>query len=114
MRISDWSSDVCSSDLSNAIAASTAPMPATSRPGRPCPGARANSAVRRTRRNESGLGGDGGTCTYLLRPDQKITVATNISAPGIDRKSGEWGKGVSGRVDLGGCRKLKKKKKKNR
>ena len=43
--------------------ARAAPTPARARPGRPAPGARAKSAVRATRRNESGCGGDGGTRT---------------------------------------------------
>src|SRR3546814_5132809 len=43
----------------------------------------ANSAVRTTRRNECGFEVAGGTCTYLLRPAQKITVATAISRPGM-------------------------------
>ena len=61
--------------------ASTAPIPATTSPARPWPGA--NSAVRTTRRNECGLDAAGGTCTYFLRPAQKMTVAIAISTPGM-------------------------------
>jgi hypothetical protein len=43
------------------------------------------SAVRETFRNECGFGGAGGTNTYCLRPSQKITVAMNMSAPGIPK-----------------------------
>jgi hypothetical protein len=52
-------------------------------PGRPCPSPRAQSAVNATRRNECGSAGAGGTFTYFLRPDQKMTVAMNIRMPGI-------------------------------
>src|SRR3546814_7181647 len=65
----------------SATSASTAPRPATTRPVRPLPCA--NSAVRTTRRNECGFEVAGGTCTYLLRPAQKITDATAISRPGM-------------------------------
>ena len=63
--------------------ASTAPRAAMNSPVRPLPGA--NSAVRTTRRNECGFEVVGGTCTYLLRPAQKITVATAISRPGMPK-----------------------------
>ena len=61
--------------------ASSAPMPATMVP-EPVPSF-PSRAERTTRRNESGFGGAGGTCTYFLRPDQKITVAMNIRMPGM-------------------------------
>src|SRR5690606_18578237 len=63
--------------------ASTAPRAAMNSPGRPPPGA--NTAVRTSRRNECGCEVVAGTCTYLLRPAQKITVATAISRPGMPK-----------------------------
>src|SRR3546814_13796361 len=85
VRISDWSSDVCSSDLQGrrgAVAAGAADLMADSgcaHDARFCTGA--------------GAGGPGA----LSR--------------GVDRKSVVQGKGVSVRVDLGGRRSSKTKKK---
>ena len=45
--------------------------------------ARTRCASRDTRRNECGFGGAGGTITYCLRPSHRITVAMNISTPGM-------------------------------
>src|SRR3546814_16825128 len=96
MRISDWSSDVCSSDLSRSrpradrgrrtAAGRPAARPAAPRP--PCPSVRAAAA---------GLPPEG----YGRRP----------ASPAGDRKSVVEGKSVSVRVDLGGRRIIKKKKK---
>ena len=62
------------------------PAAATSNPGLPCPPRRANKAVRDTLANESGSSPRvGGTRTYCLRPSQKISVAMNISAPGMPK-----------------------------
>src|SRR3546814_4311816 len=78
MRISDWRSDVCSSDLDPGTADRPAARP---RPrGRPSAGA-AQDQVRSARRG-----------------------------PEADRKSVVEGKSVSVRVDLGGRRIIKKKK----
>src|SRR3546814_17855412 len=84
MRISDWSSDVCSSDLRRL-------------------------AVQRAR--DQFLAGDG------LAGDQHRQRRLREPANGAeqlahrDRKSGVAGTSVSGRVDLGGGRTSKKKKK---
>src|SRR3546814_13492433 len=78
MRISDWSSDVCSSDLAERIALSWTPVPLI--------------VAKRCRRvNDAHTAGP---------------------APrhGPDRKSVVSGKSVSVRVDLGGRRIIKKKK----
>src|SRR3546814_13283447 len=78
MRISDWSSDVCSSDL---------------------------------RRHASGMPGG-------LRRGRRTLGHCAAPRPGGhpafhgDRKSVVWGKSVSVRVDLGGRRIIKKKRKK--
>src|SRR3546814_17863195 len=81
MRISDWSSDVCSSDLSLAV--------------------RARARRRRLRPigvRAVGVGLALGLLAGLLRG----------LALGADRKSVVWGKSVSVRVDLGGRRIIKK------
>ncbi len=43
--------------------------------------------MRATRKNECGSEGAGGTFTYFLRPDQKMTVAMNIRIPGTPNAS---------------------------
>src|SRR3546814_20145057 len=87
MRISDWSSDVCSSDL--------APVHGESSPQGPAD--TAQSAVR---------------IHAAQRPH--VTFATgNHTVACTDRKSVVEGKSVSVRVDLGGRRIIKKKKTKH-
>src|SRR3546814_14010207 len=94
MRISDWSSDVCSSDL----AGGAAPR---------LPGGT----------DDGGPHAAGGTGTPHLDRRRETLSARSLSwgraaerAAGPDRKSVVKGKSVSGRVDLGGRRILKKKK----
>src|SRR3546814_16082917 len=125
MRISDWSSDVCSSDL-------PARAPPTPRPpcrdrapaGRRCRyrgqrrcGAAARSRAPRSsppprRRNARAAPraipwspGRAAGCA-----DRRGRYAPSPRASRADRKSGVEGKGVSVRVDLGGGRTIKKKK----
>src|SRR3546814_15894143 len=92
MRISDWSSDVCSSDL-------------LGQPGRRGPGTpvRLRARSRRAagwRRLQTRPGrGAGGGAVHLDRSGRREQ----------DRKSVVEGKGVSVRVDLGGRRIIKKK-----
>src|SRR3546814_11838614 len=100
MRISDWSSDVCSSDLAfGAVDAEIRDMWDLEKeaqaaafdavqPGAPCESV--DAAARRVL-ERAGLG-----------PDYRL--------PGLDRKSVVSGKSVSVRVDLGGRRIIKKKK----
>src|SRR3546814_20246514 len=88
MRISDWSSDVCSSDLPSryhSVRAISAP------PRRPAQVIRIPSAPRR-------------------RADWTTRFIARRKATRRDRKSGGEGKSVSVRVDLGGRRSLEKKK----
>src|SRR3546814_15352235 len=94
MRISDWSSDVCSSDLAD--------------------------VQRPDRQGLSGLG----IATWLLRSgvQQGQRIEGNLALlvgrddhdarAALDRKSVVSGKSVSVRVDLGGRRFIKKKKSK--
>src|SRR3546814_18852787 len=97
MRISDWSSDVCSSDLAvddhdphhlASTARSRHDPTVTSRAG--------NITLAYTDGACSGNPGPGGWAWAV---------------PDGDRKSGVEGKGVAVRVELGGCRLIKKKKK---
>src|SRR3546814_14898302 len=83
MRISDWSSDVCSSDLSRR---------------------RKPPATRRAAR---------WTSATLLASRIRLNMLSPKKAPprATDRKSDVEGKRVSVRVDLGGRRIIKKKKK---
>src|SRR3546814_12740360 len=117
MRISDWSSDVCSSDLL---------QPLTHAPEH------AGGDLRQQGAGEdvvdvAGAGVDLGAARGH-RVDQRVVVVeagavVGAAAPGdlaqlqahdlahvvVDRKSVGEGKRVSGRVDLGGIRTLKKK-----
>src|SRR3546814_15216616 len=91
MRISDWSSDVCSSDLPRQCAASG--------PGGRRQHRRHYRAVRSARHPASRRG-----LRRALHRSQSLLAVT-------DRKSVVSGKSVSVRVDLGGRRIIKKKKK---
>src|SRR3546814_11104672 len=86
MRISDWSSDVCSSDLSTALemheGETTPPPPLT-------------EAELIRKMDDNGIGTD-------------ATIATHIQTIQVDRKSVVSGKRVSVRVDLGVRRFIKK------
>src|SRR3546814_21134204 len=85
MRISDWSSDVCSSDL---ISRRIGRQPACSKRG--C------SPTYRTHQRRSEL-------------EAPCRLRRQGQAAGQDRKSVVWGKSVSVRVDLVGRRIIKKK-----
>src|SRR3546814_17554793 len=99
MRISDWSSDVCSSDLNEKGAAlSGGPFPVR------------DPAVRR---RISRAGRAWPWPPWPLRRPCPFPAFSPGSAPGPDRKSVVSGKSVSVRVDLGGRRLIKKKKKRD-
>src|SRR3546814_16053933 len=92
MRISDWSSDVCPSDLTEGFRSLVIALPAlrsSADVGRQAPG-----SLRR-------LWSD---------PDPKLW---SNRMPSVDRKSVVSGKSVSVRVDLGGRRTIKQKNKIN-
>src|SRR3546814_11411151 len=111
MRISDWSSDVCSSDLLRHLGRGEAFKrrrqerrrhlqichPARRHRRRPAAGARDRGAHRP---------GDGGSGTRL----SDACGRAGRDGPDGDRKSVVEGKSVSVRVDLGGRRTIKKKK----
>src|SRR3546814_16114126 len=128
MRISDWSSDVCSSDLNLGISSVEArvgkgvsgPSGARRMPClcqiRPCGGqddwitnpAMAQGAHCLDPRREHGGGRTG---RRPLRRDAARGRRCAAGGNGGDRKSGVWGKRGAVRVDLGGGRSRKKKKK---
>src|SRR3546814_16264415 len=95
MRISDWSSDVCSSDLELVAL-----------------------VVERAHIRTDLLRAVGGehtaaaTVPGLLRPGRRDLLAGSGEAAieQIDRKSVVWGKSESVRVELGGRRDIKKKR----
>src|SRR3546814_18135734 len=94
MRISDWSSDVCSSDLP-AQPDREADLSQV-RPGRP--------QARRLQGSEDQIVGD--LPPAFSGPDPAFSFGSNSST---DRQSVVQGKSVSVRVDLGGRRTIKKK-----
>src|SRR3546814_14904098 len=90
MRISDWSSDVCSSDLLRALQAERAAIP--------------DSNGHRIAELESALV-EADAWSAPSRAEQLL------AGLGLDRKSVVEGKSGDVRVDLGGRRSLKKNKK---
>src|SRR3546814_20440970 len=115
MRISDWSSDVCSSNLLWATRTKS--------------GARAGiygGEIHRESCGKSGSAkraqghvGDGAPARFQLRltagevafGDSVENIQQPLNSPLLDRKSVVYGKSVSVRVDLGGCRIIQKQKK---
>src|SRR3546814_19934396 len=90
MRISDWSSDVCSSDL------------ATVQQDR-------QYADQRDRQQDSAKrGGPGPRRQRDRRNDEQLLKRFDRGTLGQDRKSVVYGKIVSVRVDIGGRRNIKK------
>src|SRR3546814_15567742 len=113
MRISGWSSDVCSSDLFDLRASALAVLgsPAAVPRRRPVSG----GATEADRRPDRPLAADRLHVPDLLgfcRPAPVLPAqpARRAVHPGLVRKSVVSGKSVSGRVDLGGRRFIKKKK----
>src|SRR3546814_21087994 len=105
MRISDWSSDVCSSDLEQGGPGRRRGAAGACGDGDP----RASELVRFPGRRHSdreglGAGGAGGD----QRRDRDAVDPEADGGGGQDRKSGVLGKSVSVRVDLGGRRIIKK------
>src|SRR3546814_12179065 len=105
MRISDWSSDVCSSDLDAEDRAERLPLLCFRRA--PEPGGDQGDEEREEAEREGGERGEAGRGGHADRGASTVM-------PGLfrqDRKSVVSGKSVSVRVDLGGRRIIKKKKK---
>src|SRR3546814_20878744 len=108
MRISDWSSDVCSSDLPPPPSLSAQPPSVLASQGRRGDGGRiASLPFGRHQRTE-----DTETMSMTLSTNAPGTRPRSAGILGTrgDRTSVAEGKSVSVRVDLGGRRVLKKKK----
>src|SRR3546814_16585521 len=103
MRISDWSSDVCSSDLVR----EDGPHPHLHR-HQPHPHGKEAAHAAGPGGRGGGQGGQTGARIYRRRR----VLGRGCGAFRQDRKSVVEGKSVSVRVDLGGRRIIKKKKKK--
>src|SRR3546814_11880150 len=118
MRISDWSSDVCSSDLmATTSLASTTACSAVARCRCRCSKrASTNGSAREDRHDRTAAlhriggvrGGAPGHAAGLRDRERRGCPARCL----LDRKSVVKGKSVSVGVDLGGCCLLKKKTKK--
>src|SRR3546814_16715774 len=112
MRISDWSSDVCSSDL-----ATRPTTPSSKRGGtngsstrtRTRMGSIAPSVAGTLRRTASSPAPRNRDAGGEHRDQQRVRCRGRGVVAAADRKSVVWGKSVSVRVDLGGGRLLKKK-----
>src|SRR3546814_17787131 len=104
MRISDWSSDVCSSDLSEREAAFSVHLLGKTALDLGLKGVTVGHVERRIEQ----LVGRG----QLIAGEARIgdTRPRMVTTPEADRKSVVSGKGVSVRVDLGGLRLIKKNK----
>src|SRR3546814_14819591 len=107
MRISDWSSDVCSSDLGEGYLATDAddtgePRDDAGRDARAVRRAVAGHGGARPGRRPTGVRGRAARQPPRLRD--------RVRAPRRDRKSVVLGTSVAVRVDRGGSRSIKKQK----
>src|SRR3546814_14694430 len=116
MRISDWSSDVCSSDL--AFRHDNARLGIDQFRQRVKIVLVIDEVVRAIERVLDGSNGVHAASARRARPSSEATIVSTSRiratrpSPNIDRKSVGEGKSVSVRVDIGGSRIIKKKKKK--
>src|SRR3546814_12419157 len=104
MRISDWSSDVCSSDLARPGARRGLRQHGPAQPGGAGLGARSADAGGAAVRQVAIHGHREGNPRRRTRPQS--------AEPGQRSEERRVGKSVSVRVDLGGRRNIKKKKEK--
>src|SRR3546814_14230907 len=104
MRISDWSSDVCSSDLEAGVEALLV------RHGRAEAGLLEILVVDREAGREIHV--HAGQVGELKRPHAELAHVAHdaVDVLRLDRESVVWGKSVSVRLDIGGRRIIKKKK----
>src|SRR3546814_18886240 len=104
MRISDWSSDVCSSDLTLARERHLYEQKVTARADYEQAQAEAAAAAAEARRAQVAAG-----AANVTRDGSGAIVASTISGR-VERTSVVKGKSVYVRVDLGGRRNIKKKR----
>src|SRR3546814_11240208 len=121
MRISDWSSDVCSSDLfiarfggfRNIVRLAGLPIPPRSQ--RDVAGEARQRALYETKANRKAPCSRNEDGKKFTNEQIVSKIKTLLAEKGylsrhlIDRKSDVWGKRVSVRVDLCGRRSIKKK-----
>src|SRR3546814_20808421 len=105
MRISDWSSDVCSSDLHDGEAAGEVHAEEADHLGVAHAGAHDEAEARELQKREERRYGAGGDDDEEQPPGREEDEALEK-----ERKSVVEGKRVSVRVELGGRRNMKKKK----
>src|SRR3546814_12760663 len=113
MRISDWSSDVCSSDLSPSApdtAAVGVQWRAACKARRPSQAASAAGAASRTSRSVTSAR----ACAAAIPGASPSSSAIGQAAVTIDRKSGGEGESESVSVELGGGGIIQKKKAKKK
>src|SRR3546814_15547094 len=105
LRISDWSTDVCSSDLAVVVGSQCADQPS-------CRVTRLSASLVESKLPGSLPRASGG-CRQPTKPMPKEKAAQKSAAIciSIERTSVEKGKSVSVRVDSGGRRIIKKKNK---
>src|SRR3546814_14061329 len=107
MRISDWSSDVCSSDLAEAAVAQAETQ-----------ARRLATEVERLERERGALDTDSDSAARLAGAERATAGLTRDIARWAlelaDRKRVEEGKRLSLRVDLGGRRTTKQQKRKHK
>src|SRR3546814_17355726 len=116
MRISDWSSDVCSSDLGGRNPLRCGGRQCGPEVGRHCADRTVPERSRRTRsRGGRYRQGSPGRAGKRLRRNRVVARESQARDGGgrtgsrADRKTGGEGKSVVGRVDVGGGRGKKKK-----
>src|SRR3546814_16200337 len=121
MRISDWSSDVCSSDLPSGVRQVAARLLPARHIAGPDAGRGAGSVDGRLGRRIAGRRQAAARASLSRAPSFRVHAragrrraegAAGRGQPcpsGGDRKSVVWGKSVSVRVDLGGGRIITKK-----
>src|SRR3546814_13419516 len=108
MRISDWSSDVCSSDLDLSV---STPAGATALAHRGVPDVAGDAdPVTGYRVRIDGVDREVGGTSAVAPMWAALIARLNTSRGAGDRKSVVSGKSVSARVDLGGSSIIKKKR----
>src|SRR3546814_18497214 len=113
MLISDWSSDVCSSDLRRVSPATVAPLSANAYKPVRHKGDQCNDAQAEGQMPMRGPVAKQGLRLKCLLPQRPAGRAQHAAPQTTDRKSVVTGKSVPVRVDLGVCSIIQQKKNQN-